>query len=116
MPCALAFGDREDIARAVKIIFDAGVPLWHLGFLSLQMVRLRGLGEGYVLFGAYPGERDKLAGAEMREIASSTGGRVLPSTDAYRVWGERFFPVAPRVPRPSSRTGLSSRFRRSRLS
>lgn len=101
VPCALAFGDREDLARATASIFHSEVPLWHLGFLSLQMARLRGLGEEYVLFGAYPGERDELAGTALREVASSTGGRVLPSTDAYRVWGERFFPVAPSRPTPT---------------
>jgi glycolate oxidase len=100
VPCALAFGDREDLARAVASISNDGVPLWHLGFLSLQMARLRGLGDEYVLFGACPGERDEVAGAALREVASSTGGRMLPSTDAYRVWGERFFPVAPSRPTP----------------
>jgi FAD/FMN-containing dehydrogenase len=100
VPCALAFGDREDLARAVASISHDGVPLWHLGFLSLQMARLRGLGEEYVLFGAYPGERDEPVGAALRKVASSTGGRMIPTTEAYRVWGERFFPVAPSRPTP----------------
>jgi len=100
VPCALAFGDREDLVRAVTSIIHATVPLWHLGFLSLQMVRLRGLGEEYVLFGAHPGERGELVWPALQEVASSTGGRMLPPTDAYRVWGERFFPVAPSRPTP----------------
>jgi FAD/FMN-containing dehydrogenase len=100
MPCAFAFEDREDLASVVTGIFQAAVPLWHLGFLSSQMARLRGLGEEYVLFGAYPREREELAGEALRELASSTGGRILPPTDAYRTWGERFFPVAPSRPTP----------------
>jgi hypothetical protein len=36
----------------------------------------------------------------LRELATSHGGRVLPRADAYRVWGERFFPVAPSHPTP----------------
>ena len=53
-----------------------------------------------MLYGAYPGERDKLTGEALRKVASSTGGRLLPTSDAYRVWGERFFPVAPSRPTP----------------
>ncbi len=100
VPCALAFGDYEELAGAVAGVFDAGVSLWHLGLVSRELARIRGLGEECLLFGAYPGERDEVAGATLREVASSTGGRVLPSTDAYRVWGERFFPIAPSRPTP----------------
>ena len=57
VPCALAFGDPEDLTRAVASISRAGVPLWHLAFLNPQMARIRGLGGEYLLFGAYPGER-----------------------------------------------------------
>lgn len=101
VPYALAFGDSEDLARTVASILDAGVPLWHLGLLSLQMARLRGLGEEYLLFGAYPGERESPAGDALREVASLNDGRLLPSPDAYRVWGERFFPVMPSHPTPT---------------
>jgi FAD/FMN-containing dehydrogenase len=100
-PCALAFKGHEELAGAVASVFGAGVPLWHLGFLSPEMARIRGLGEEYLLFGAYPGERDAPTGEGLREVASSTGGRMLPSTEAYRVWGERFFPIAPSRPTPS---------------
>jgi glycolate oxidase len=106
VPFAVTFGDSEDLARAVTSIFDTGVPLWHLGLLSRQMARLRGLGEEYLLFGAYPGEREALAGDALREVASLNQGGLLPSPDAYRVWGERFFPVMPSraTPKLSDRT------------
>jgi FAD/FMN-containing dehydrogenase len=101
VPFALAFEGYEELAGAVADIFRAGASLWHLGFLSPEMARIRGLGEEYLLFGAYPGERDGQAGPALQEVASSTGGRMLPSREAYRVWGERFFPVAPSHPTPT---------------
>jgi glycolate oxidase len=99
-PYALALGVREKLAEAVAGIFRDGVPLWHLAFLSPEMARLRGLGGDYLLFGAYPGGRGAAVEEALREVASSTGGRVLPPTDAYRIWGERFFPIAPSRPTP----------------
>jgi hypothetical protein len=100
VPYTLAFGSPEELASAVASIFRTGVPLWHLGFLSPEMAQLRGLGGEYLLFGAYPGGREAPAGEALREVASRNHGRLLPSTDAYRVWGERFFPVAPSHPTP----------------
>ena len=101
VPCALTFGDPENLSRAVASISDARVPLWHLAFLNPQMARIRGLGEEHLLFGAYPGERGAAAEEALREVASSHHGRVLPPVDAYRAWGERFFPVAPSRPTPA---------------
>ncbi|MBA2713441.1 MAG: FAD-binding oxidoreductase [Rubrobacteraceae bacterium] len=100
VPYALAFEDCEKLAAAVADVFRKGVPLWHLGFLSPEMARIRGLGEEYLLFGAYPGERGAGVEKELRGIASSVDGRLLPSADAYRAWGERFFPIAPSRPTP----------------
>jgi FAD/FMN-containing dehydrogenase len=99
-PYALAFGDRDKLAEAVAHIVREGIPLWHLAFLNPEMASLRGLGEDHLLFGAYPGERGAAVEEALREVASSTGGRVLPPTDAYRAWGERFFPIAPSRPTP----------------
>jgi hypothetical protein len=84
----------------VANIFREGLPLWHLAFLSPEMARLRGLGQDHLLFGAYPGGRRAAVEEALREVASSAGGRVLPPADAYRVWGERFFPIAPSRPTP----------------
>ncbi len=97
-PYALTFGDREKLAEAVAGILSEGVPLWHLALLNPEMARLRGLGEDHLLFGAYPGGRGAAVEEALREVASSTG--VLPPADAYRVWGERFFPIAPSRPTP----------------
>jgi len=100
VPCALALEGAEELGDAVASVFHERVPFWHLGFLTSEMARIRGLGEDYLLFGAYPGERDEPVGEALREVASSTGGRLLASADAYHVWGERFFPIAPSRPTP----------------
>ena len=100
IPCALAFGGPEELKEGVVSVFHERVPLWHLAFLNSEMARIRGLGEEYLLFGAYPGERDESVEKALGEVASSTGGRLLAPADAYRVWGERFFPIAPSRPTP----------------
>jgi FAD/FMN-containing dehydrogenase len=97
---ALAFGDSGRLAASITDIFRKGMPLWHLAFLSPEMARLRGLGEDHLLFGAYPGAREAAVERALRDVAASAGGRVLSPADAYRAWGERFFPVAPSHPTP----------------
>ncbi len=99
-PYALAFGDSGRLAASVADIFRDGVPLWHLAFLSPEMARLRGLGQDHLLFGAYPGGRAAAVEKALRDVAASAGGRVLSPADAYRAWGERFFPIAPSHPAP----------------
>lgn len=101
VPFAQVFASPRDLAGAVTSIFEAGVSLWHLAFLSPEMAHARGLGEDHLLFGAYPGERAATIENPLRDIASSHGGRELASADAYRVWGERFFPGAPSRPTPT---------------
>lgn len=100
VPCALAFVDPEDLADVVTEVFRAGVPLWHLSFLNAPMANARGLGEEHLISGAYPGGRAGIVERAFRELAASHRGRVLPTADAYRVWGERFFPIAPSHPTP----------------
>jgi FAD/FMN-containing dehydrogenase len=100
VPCALGFEDSEDLAGAVIEALRGGIPLWHLSFLNAPMANARGLGQEHVISGAYPGERNGMVESALRELAASHGGRVLPPADAYRVWGERFFPVAPSHPTP----------------
>jgi FAD/FMN-containing dehydrogenase len=99
-PYALAFKDHKKLADAVANIYREGVPLWHLAFLSPEMARIRGLGEDHLIFGAYPGGRGAAVEDALLEIASAAGGRALSPADAYRAWGERFFPIAPSRPTP----------------
>lgn len=100
VPFAIAFGSLEDLAGAVTDVHRVGAPLWHLAFLNGEMARARGLGEDYLLFGAYSGEKVQAVEGALLDAAASHNGRTLPSADAYRVWGQRFFPVAPSHPTP----------------
>jgi hypothetical protein len=59
------------------------------------MARARRLGEYHLLFGAYPREREPEVEAGLRDAIEPHRGRVLSAAQAHRVWGERFFPVAP---------------------
>ena len=118
VPFGVAFEEAEDLLGAVSEVAQAGVPLWHLAVLNPQMTRARGLGEDYLLFGAYPGQRAPEAGEGLRGAFEPYRGRLLPAAEAYRVWGERFFPIAPSRPTPSavrqvvSLAELSEAFRR----
>jgi hypothetical protein len=53
-----------------------------------------------VLFGAYPRERASEVEGRLRGLLESYSGAVLPAAEAYRVWGERFFPAVPSRPTP----------------
>ncbi len=66
------------------------------------MVRARGLGDGYLLFGAYLAERSPIVEGALQETFESHDGRLLPTAESYRAWGERFFPKAPSQPTPTS--------------
>jgi hypothetical protein len=50
-----------------------------------------------LLFGAYPRERETKVAHPLREAVEAHRGRVLGAAEAYRTWGERFFPVTPSV-------------------
>jgi glycolate oxidase len=101
VPFGVVFEDLENLARTTAGIRASSVPLWHLAFVNPGMSHARGLGKDYLLFGAYPGKRAADVAEGLREALGPRGGRMLPTTDAYRVWGERFFPVAPSNPTPT---------------
>jgi hypothetical protein len=84
----------------VAKIFEARPPLWHVAFLSPAMARARNLGDDFLLFGAYPGERKDRVEGDLQGVLERARGDALAAADAYRVWGERFFPVAPSHPTP----------------
>jgi FAD/FMN-containing dehydrogenase len=102
VPFSATFTNAEDLVSAVKGVIEAGVPLWHLGFLDPQMAYARNLGEEHLLFGAYPRERGAAVEEDLRNIIESSRGRVHDAAEAYRVWGQRFFPVAPSHPTTST--------------
>jgi hypothetical protein len=100
VPFAAAFRDAGDLIGAVARIYEARPPLWHVAFLSPAMARARNLGEDFLLFGAYPGERKERVEEDLRGVLERARGDALAAADAYRAWGERFFPVAPSRPTP----------------
>ena len=100
VPFAAAFRDAGDLTGAVETIFEARPPLWHVAFLSPAMTSAINLGEDYLLFGAYPGERKERIEGDLHSVLERARGDALAAADAYRVWGERFFPVAPSHPTP----------------
>lgn len=102
VPFGGVFDYPEDLVRTIANIRKAGVPLWHVAFLDPGMARARISGEDYLLFGAYPGERAATVEEALQGAFDSHGGCVLPAAETYRVWGERFFPVAPSRPAPTS--------------
>jgi FAD/FMN-containing dehydrogenase len=101
VPFAATFSDAEDLAASVADLNRAGVPLWHLAFVNPTMARARRLEDDYLLFGAYSRERAPEIEAGLRDAIEPHHGRLLSAAQAYRVWGERFFPVAPSHPTPS---------------
>jgi FAD/FMN-containing dehydrogenase len=103
-PFAASFagpGAAEGILGAIAGLVASAAPLWHLAFLSPAMASTRGLGEGYLLFGAYDDERrGEEARAALERTLDASGGRMLGAAEALKVWGERFYPVAPSRPAP----------------
>jgi glycolate oxidase len=100
VPFAASFADAEALAGAVEGLMEARPPLWHLALLDPTMSRARASAEVYVLFGAYAREQEAEVAEPLRRIVESYRGSVLGAADAHRVWGERFFPVAPSHPTP----------------
>ena len=99
-PFAAAFSEPGGVAGAVAALLASEAPLWHLAFVSPTMAAARGLRERYLLFGVYP-RRDGEEWWELRRsVLSDHGGVELDGREAWRIWGERFFPVAPAHPTP----------------
>src|SRR5215207_3078222 len=82
VPFGAAFDEPEDLVRAIASIHEAGTPLWHLAFLDPGMVHARGLGDGYLLFGAYPKERSPVVEEALRDAFGSHRGRILPAPES----------------------------------
>jgi len=102
LPFGIAFESSEDLVEAVTETFYSGAPLWHLAFMDPQMAIARGHGERHLLCGVYLHERVASVEEALRDVTAVRRGRVLPPGDAYRVWTERFFPVAPSHPTPNA--------------
>ncbi len=93
VPVGAVFRSSEELAGAVRYLYENSVPLWHLAFLNPPMARARGLKKKHVLFGAYPEERSARVEPALRKALEGHRGRFLPSPDVQRLWEQRFFPV-----------------------
>jgi FAD/FMN-containing dehydrogenase len=100
VPFAASFPDAEKLTGAVAGLKEARPPLWHVALLNPAMSRARASAEAHVLFGAYAGEREAEVAGPLGGVVEAHRGRLLGAADAHRVWGERFFPVAPSHPTP----------------
>lgn len=100
---AASFEDARDLAGAVGDLVSSDAPLWHLAFVSPVMAAARGLRASFLLFGVYPSGKDGETWWELRRrVIKTHGGSELDIREAGRVWGERFFPVAPGHPTPEA--------------
>ncbi len=63
----------------------------------------KGIGGNYLLFGAYPRKRFAWVEEDLRDVLGPYHGRPFAAVEAYRVWGEKFFPAVPSqtIPRMS---------------
>jgi hypothetical protein len=94
-PFAIAFDDVTSLLDALEQAITNRTPLWHLALLNPTMTKIRRLGEGYMLFGAYPGDRSDEVEEVIGRIIKENKGIALSTSMTHRVWTERFFPVAP---------------------
>jgi FAD/FMN-containing dehydrogenase len=97
VPFGAAYGSADELTGAVAGIAEVGLPLWHLAFLNPGMAHARNLSENFLLFGAYPAEREGEVDGRPQSFVGSSRGRTLSAAEAHRAWGERFFPVTPSV-------------------
>jgi FAD/FMN-containing dehydrogenase len=100
-PFAIAFARQEPLQRAIESLLERRPPLWHLGIVNPPMARMMRSRERYLIFGAYPAGEAAAAEDELARVASENRGKALDAAEAYRMWGSRFFPVAPARPTPT---------------
>src|SRR5215211_6063748 len=100
-PFAATFGRAEPLQRIINSLLERRPPLWHLGFMNPLMARAMRSREEYLIFGAYPASGAAAAESELEQTLSESRARPLDAAEAYRMWGGRFFPVAPARPTPA---------------
>lgn len=100
LPFAAAFDSAADLSDALSQLSQSDLGLWHLGFVNDARARTGGLPGGYLIFGArHDGSGDEI----LERVVSTHSGELLPPAEAFRVWGERFFPAggAGELPNPA---------------
>jgi len=114
-PVAAAFKDLRGIEAFADLARQRNVPLWHLSFLTPNLVELRAraerdaesLGHRYYHYSEGNGPSDlpagkviaiaaltsKEAGETLKAALREAGGEVLPDSVADLEWAERFYPM-----------------------
>lgn len=105
-PFAAVFGDAKELGRAIAALAERRLPLWHLGFADPALMLAETPGGGQILFGAHAGERGGETGASLERLISEHQGELLPTAEAYRVWGARFFPAGAHGDVPTPKPAL----------
>jgi glycolate dehydrogenase FAD-linked subunit len=100
-PFAATFARPEALQSTINSLLERRPPLWHLGFMNPPMASAILSREEYLIFGAYPASGAAAAESELAQTLSESHGRPLDPAEAYRIWGGRFFPVAPARPTPA---------------
>jgi glycolate oxidase len=100
-PFAATFARPEALQSAINSLLERRPPLWHLGFMNPPMMRAMRSREEYLIFGTHPASGAAAAESELAQTLSESHGRPLDPAEAYRIWGGRFFPVAPARPTPA---------------
>ncbi|MGB3635314.1 MAG: FAD-binding oxidoreductase [Rubrobacteraceae bacterium] len=99
-PFVAEFREAEALARAINFLLESRPPLWHLGVMNPAMAQAIGSRGRYLMFGAYPASGAS-AEIELERAVSESPGKLLDASEAHRIWGSRFFPVAPGHPTPA---------------
>ena len=100
-PFAATYARPEALQSTINSLLERRPPLWHLGFMNPPMASAMLSREEYLIFGAYPASGAAAAESELAQTLSESHGRPLDPAEAYRIWGGRFFPVAPAQPTPA---------------
>ena len=100
-PFAATYARPEALQSTINSLLERRPPLWHLGFMNPPMASAMLSREEYLIFGAYPASGAAAAESELAQTLSESHGSPLDPAEAYRIWGGRFFPVAPARPTPA---------------
>jgi FAD/FMN-containing dehydrogenase len=100
-PFAATYARAEALQSTINSLLERRPPLWHLGFMNPPMASAMLSREEYLIFGAYPASGAAAAESELAQTLSESRGSPLDPAEAYRIWGGRFFPVAPAQPTPA---------------
>jgi glycolate oxidase len=100
-PFAATYARPEALQSTINSLLERRPPLWHLGFMNPPMASAMLSREEYLIFGAYPASGAAAAESELAQTLSESRGSPLDPAEAYRIWGGRFFPVAPARPTPA---------------